>query len=114
MASEPMLHVSSVTKRFGNLVAVNDVSLDIERGGIGGLIGPNGAGKTTLFNTIAGLYTPDAGHVTFKGEDITGMLAHKVCKLGISRTFQVTKAFNSLTVEDTLASGRIIGTAKRT
>lgn len=70
-----------------------------------GLIGPNGAGKTTLFNAITGLYRPDAGRVVFKGIDITGALAHRICRLGMSRTFQVIKAFNNLTVEDSVRVG---------
>ena len=105
MPSKPILQVSSLTKRFGNLVAVNDVSLEIGEGEIVGLIGPNGAGKTTLFNSITGLYTPDAGRVVFKGIDVTGMPPHKICKLGMSRTFQVTKAFTEMTVEETVRVG---------
>lgn len=105
MSSEPILQVSNLTKRFGNLVAVNNVSLQIPAGEIVGLIGPNGAGKTTFFNTITGLYTPDEGRVVFKGQDITGMPPHKICKLGMSRTFQVTKAFTEMTVEETVRVG---------
>jgi len=105
MSSKPILQVSNLTKRFGNLVAVNNVSLQIDGGEIVGLIGPNGAGKTTFFNTITGLYTPDEGRVFFKGEDITGAPPHKICKLGMSRTFQVTKAFTEMTVEETVRVG---------
>jgi len=105
MAPEPLLRVHNLTKRFGQLVAVNNVSLEIAPGEIVGLIGPNGAGKTTLFNSIAGLYPPDAGRVTFRGCDTTGMLAHKMCKLGMSRTFQVVKAFDDLTVEEAVRVG---------
>jgi ABC-type branched-subunit amino acid transport system ATPase component len=86
-------------------VAVNNVSLEIHQGEIVGLIGPNGAGKTTLFNTISGLFAPDGGRVMFKGHDTTGLLAHKVCKLGMSRTFQVVKVFDDLTVEDAIRVG---------
>ncbi|MFQ6099809.1 MAG: ABC transporter ATP-binding protein [Anaerolineae bacterium] len=103
--SGPILQVFNLTKRFGNLVAVNDVSLQIDRGEIVGLIGPNGAGKTTLFNAITGLYGPDAGRVLFKGVDITSFYPHKICKLGMSRTFQVIKAFSNMTVEDTVQVG---------
>ncbi len=105
MAAEPLLSVRNLTKRFGHLVAVNNVSLEIWPGEIVGLIGPNGAGKTTLFNTIAGLYPPDAGFVTFRGHDTTGLLAHQMCKLGMARTFQVVKAFDDLTVQDAVRVG---------
>lgn len=103
--SQPILQVSNVTKRFGNLVAVNDVSLQIYAGEILGLIGPNGAGKTTLFNAITGLDRPDSGRVIFKGVDITDLLPHRICRLGMSRTFQVTKAFNNMRVEDAIRVG---------
>ncbi|HDD24098.1 MAG TPA: ABC transporter ATP-binding protein [Chloroflexi bacterium] len=103
--SQPILQVSNVTKRFGNLVAVNDVSLQIYAGEILGLIGPNGAGKTTLFNAITGLARPDSGRVIFKGVDITDLLPHRICRLGMSRTFQVTKAFNNMRVEDAIRVG---------
>jgi branched-chain amino acid transport system ATP-binding protein len=105
MSSKQMLEVASVTKCFGSLVAVNNVSLSIARGEIVGLIGPNGAGKTTLFNTITALYKPDSGRVVFKGVDITGMYPHEICRLGMSRTFQVTRAFANMTVEDVVRVG---------
>ena len=105
MSSEPILRVSNLTKSFGSLVAVNNVSLQIYKGEIVGLIGPNGAGKTTFFNAITGLYSTDAGHVVFKGVDTRGLLPHKICKLGMSRTFQVAQAFNEMTVEDAVRVG---------
>lgn len=105
MAHEPLLRVTNLTKRFGHLVAVNNVSLEIRQGEIVGLIGPNGAGKTTLFNSIAGLFAPDGGRVVFKGHETTGLLAHKVCRLGMSRTFQVVKVFGDLTVEEAVRVG---------
>ena len=105
MSSEPILQVSNLTKSFGSLVAVNNVSLQIYESEIVGLIGPNGAGKTTFFNAITGLYAPDAGHVVFKGVDITAFLPHKICRLGLSRTFQVTQAFSEMTVEDAVRVG---------
>jgi branched-chain amino acid transport system ATP-binding protein len=105
MSSEPILQVYDLTKSFGNLVAVNNVSLKIYGGEIVGLIGPNGAGKTTFFNAITGLDAPDSGRVVFKGMDTTGLLPHKICKLGMSRTFQVTQAFNSMAVEDAVRVG---------
>ncbi|MBA4421131.1 MAG: ABC transporter ATP-binding protein [Anaerolinea sp.] len=100
-----MLKVADLTKKFGNLIAVNCASFEVNRGEIIGLIGPNGAGKTTLFNAISGLYKPEGGTITFKGMNITGWLPHKICKLGMSRTFQVTRAFTHMTVEDTVRVG---------
>ena len=105
MSSELILQVSNLTKSFGSLVAVNNVSMQIFEGEIVGLIGPNGAGKTTFFNAISGLSAPDCGRVVFKGTDTVGLLPHKICKLGMSRTFQVTQAFNSMTVEDAVRVG---------
>lgn len=105
MDVQPMLKVNNLTKKFGNLVAVSHASFEVSQGEIVGLIGPNGAGKTTLFNAITGLYKPEEGEVIFKGKDITGWLPHNVCKLGISRTFQVTRAFVHMTVEDTVRVG---------
>jgi branched-chain amino acid transport system ATP-binding protein len=100
-----MLKINHVTKKFGSLLAVNDVSMEVHKGQIVGLIGPNGAGKTTLFNTISGLYKPEGGKVVFKNVDITAKLPHNICQLGMSRTFQVTKAFIHMTVEDTVRVG---------
>jgi branched-chain amino acid transport system ATP-binding protein len=102
---QPILKVTNLTKKFGSLIAVNHASFEVNHGQIIGLIGPNGAGKTTLFNAISGLYKPEEGTVTFKGVNITGWLPHKVCKLGMSRTFQVTRAFTHMTVEDTVRVG---------
>ena len=101
----PLLTVSNLTVKFGSLIAVNAASLDVNRGEIVGLIGPNGAGKTTLFNAITGLVKPASGRVTFKGVDITGLRPDKVCKQGMSRTFQVTRAFAHMTVEDAVRVG---------
>jgi len=105
MENQPMLRVIDLTKKFGNLVAVNKVSMEVCPGEIVGLIGPNGAGKTTLFNAITGIYKPEGGRVEFKDVNITGFLPHKICKLGMSRTFQVTRAFIHMTVEDTVRVG---------
>ncbi len=103
--SAPILQVSQLTKRFGNLVALNGVSLEIREGEIFSIIGPNGAGKTTLFFNIIGLQKPDAGRVLFKGTDITGKSPHKICHLGITCTFQVPRAFANMTVEETVRVG---------
>ncbi len=84
---------------------MSHASFEIYPGEIVGLIGPNGAGKTTLFNVITGLYKPEEGETTFKGVNITGWLPHKICALGMSRTFQVTRAFVHMTVQDTVRVG---------
>jgi len=103
--SEQILKTSKLTKRFGNLIAVNQVDLEIKKEEIIGLIGPNGAGKTTFFNLITGLETPDEGQVIFKGTNITTLSPHVICKLGMSRTFQVAKSFTEMSVEDAIRVG---------
>lgn len=105
MNHPPKLQVTNLTVNFGNLMAVNNVSLEVYPGEIAGLIGPNGAGKTTTFNAITGLIIPSSGKVFFNGHDITGMLPHKICRLGMSRTFQVIKAFTHMTVKETVQVG---------
>ena len=105
MLSEQILKTSKLTKRFGNLIAVNQVDIEIKKEEIIGLIGPNGAGKTTFFNLITGLEAPDEGQVIFKGTNITTMSPHSICKLGMSRTFQVAKSFTEMSVEDAIRVG---------
>ena len=105
MLPEQILKTSKLTKCFGNLIAVNRVDLEIKKGEIIGLIGPNGAGKTTFFNLITGLETPDEGQVIFKGTNITTMSPHAICKLGMSRTFQVAKSFTEMSVEEAIRVG---------
>ncbi|RME36122.1 MAG: ABC transporter ATP-binding protein [Thermoflexia bacterium] len=100
-----LLQVSQLTKRFGNLVALNNVSLNVQEGEILGIIGPNGAGKTTLFFNIIGLQKPDAGQIPFRSTDITGKPPHRICDLGITCTFQVPRAFASMTVEEAVRVG---------
>ncbi|MEW6637429.1 MAG: ABC transporter ATP-binding protein [Actinomycetota bacterium] len=95
-----LLAVQNVSKSFAGLKALQNVSLRVERGSIVGLIGPNGAGKTTLFNVIAGVMKPDAGRVVFDGTDVTGWPAYRIARLGIGRTFQLMKPFDSLSVLD--------------
>ncbi|MDH5815209.1 MAG: ABC transporter ATP-binding protein [Candidatus Nezhaarchaeota archaeon] len=92
-----MLHVSNLTKRFGGIIAVNDVSLEIRKGEIVGLIGPNGSGKTTLINLIAGFYKADGGRIIFEGVDITKKAADERVKLGIARTFQIPRVIGNMT-----------------
>jgi len=93
-----LLEVENLTKRFGGLAAVNDVSFSVDKGEIVGLIGPNGAGKTTLFHLITGFLKPDSGTVKFLGENITGLEPHKIVNRGIARTFQVVRPFRHLPV----------------
>ena len=97
-----MIEIQNVSKSFGGIKAVNDVSLSIERGSITGLIGPNGAGKTTLFNIIAGFYFPDAGNITLEGENISGLRSDQLFDKGILRTFQIAHEFENLTVRENL------------
>ncbi|MGB7298922.1 MAG: ABC transporter ATP-binding protein [Burkholderiaceae bacterium] len=97
-----MIVVRNVSKYFGGIQAVNDVSLTIEGGSITGLIGPNGAGKTTLFNVIAGVFKPTAGTITLDGEDITGLAPHELFARGMLRTFQIAHEFSTLTVRENL------------
>jgi branched-chain amino acid transport system ATP-binding protein len=100
-----LLQVTGVTKRFGGLVAVGDVSLSVAEGEIVGLIGPNGAGKTTLFNLLSGFLEPDAGDIVFDQHRVVGMAPHKICHLGISRTFQIVKPFPEMSVLDNVMMG---------
>lgn len=97
-----MLKIINLTKRFGGIVAVNNVSLKIAKGTIMGLIGPNGAGKTTLMNLISGLIKPDSGKILLKNKNLTKMEPHQIAQLGISRTFQLTRVFNEMTVLENL------------
>lgn len=102
-----VLVLKNVTKNFGGVAAVNNVSLELHEGEILGLIGPNGAGKTTLFNVIAGFYKPTHGKVIFKEKDISGKLPYKICKLGIGRTFQIVQPFGDLTVLENVMVGAL-------
>ncbi|MEM2988732.1 MAG: ABC transporter ATP-binding protein [Candidatus Bathyarchaeia archaeon] len=99
--------MKNLTKRFEGLVALNNVSLNVREGEILGLIGPNGAGKTTLFNCITGFHSPDDGSVIFEGEDVTNLVPHIIAKKGIARTFQVVRAFHSMSVLDSVTTGAL-------
>jgi branched-chain amino acid transport system ATP-binding protein len=101
----PILTVSSLTKRFGGIVASNDISLDVQDGSITAVIGPNGAGKTTLFNQIAGFHKPDSGTIRFRGDDITGLPADRIAARGIIRTFQLVRPFTQMTVFENVLVG---------
>ncbi|MGE5485483.1 MAG: ABC transporter ATP-binding protein [Ignavibacteriales bacterium] len=100
-----MLRVDGIGLRFGGVVALNGVSMSVEKGKVHGLIGPNGAGKTTLFNVITGLYKPDSGDVVFDGEKVTGLEPHSLCEKGIARTFQNIRLFRSMTVMENVLVG---------
>ena len=104
-----MLDVSEVTKTFGGLTAVDEVSFTIGDEEIVGLIGPNGAGKTTLFNSITGVLKVDSGSVTFNGTDITAMRPSGISKHGVARTFQIVRTFNEMTVLENVTAGAVFG-----
>ncbi|WP_336022872.1 ABC transporter ATP-binding protein [Halobellus salinisoli] len=104
-----MLTATNVTKKFGGLVAVDDVDFAIDDEEIVGLIGPNGAGKTTLFNTITGVHPPNTGSITFDGTELVGKTPNEVAQLGIARTFQAVRTFNESTVLDNAMIGAIFG-----
>jgi len=108
-----ILEFEKVSKRFGGLLATNDVSFHVDEGEIVFLIGPNGAGKTTVFNLITGYVKPDAGKVRFAGQDITGIEPYHATRLGIGRTFQVVKPLPSLTVRENVMLGTFLRHAKR-
>ena len=101
-----LLSVEHVTRRFGGVVAVDDVSLDVDEGEIVGLIGPNGAGKTTLFNVVSGLYRPEAGEIEFEGESLLRTPPHGIVRRGIARTFQNVELFSSMSVLEHVLVGR--------
>lgn len=107
-----VLSVDRLNKRFGGIVAVKDMSFEVQAGEVLGLMGPNGAGKTTLLNLIAGTYSPNSGRVNFRGRDITGLPAHKICHLGIARTYQIPQPFTSLLVRDNLRVAATYGSKK--
>jgi len=109
-----ILEGEKVTKYFGGLAALYQVDFDIKQGEVVGLIGPNGAGKTTLFNLISGSLGTTSGEIRYKGERITGLKPHQICKLGIARTFQSVQLFGNLSAFDNVFLGSICGTATRT
>ncbi len=105
----PLLGLHQLTRRFGGLTAVDDVSAEIDKGELVGLIGPNGAGKTTLFNLISGVTAPSAGEVVFDGHKVTGLEPFEVARRGIGRTFQNLRVFPNMTVRDNVSVGAIRG-----
>jgi len=104
-----ILQVQGVSKSFGGLQALVNVSFDLPEGQILGLIGPNGAGKTTLFNCVNGVYPPDQGRVIFRGEDISGWKPYHVARLGLARTHQIVQPLNDLTVLENVTAGACFG-----
>jgi branched-chain amino acid transport system ATP-binding protein len=108
-----LLDVQNVSKRFGGLAALTDISFVCNKGEILGIIGPNGAGKTTLFNVINGFYPPSAGDVLFNGEKISSLKPHKICNRGIARTFQVVRPLQRMTVLDNVIASAFIRAATK-
>ncbi len=106
--SETLLQIAHLTKRFGGLTAIDDVSFEVKKGEIFSIIGPNGAGKSTLFNCINGLYRPTSGDITLKNENITGLKPHVIARKGLSRTFQNLELFAHMTTMQNLMLGRHI------
>jgi len=106
-----LLKVENVTKSFGGVMAVSNVSLTLDQGEIVGLIGPNGAGKSTLFNLISGVEKPSGGRISFDGRDITFTAPDEICRLGIARTFQLVRPFNQLSPLENVMVGRVFGSA---
>jgi neutral amino acid transport system ATP-binding protein len=96
--ADPVLEVSGLTKRFGGMLVLDGISIEVRQGQIHGIIGPNGAGKTTLFNVINGIYTAGAGRILFKSRDITNRKLSKIAGAGLGRTFQVARVFNEMTL----------------
>jgi branched-chain amino acid transport system ATP-binding protein len=108
-----LLEVRKVSMFFGGLAAISDVSFGLEKGEILGLIGPNGAGKTTLFNVVNGFYEPSRGEVFFKGQKISGLKPHQVCKRGLARTFQVVKPLQRMSVLDNVIASAFLRAGSR-
>jgi len=105
----PILETIDLTKRFGGLVAVDNVSLTVQAGEIYGLIGPNGAGKTTFLNCVAGTYAPSGGTVRFRDEETTGLRADRMCRRGVGRTFQIPRPFPKMTALDNVMVAAVFG-----
>lgn len=113
MSTSVVLEAQEIVKRFGGLVAVHNVSMTVHEGEIVGLIGPNGAGKTTFLNSIAGTYKPNAGAVKFIGQTVTGARANVLCKMGMSRTFQISQPFPKLTTLENVMISAVFGNRRK-
>ena len=107
-----ILKTKGLVKKFGGIIATNNVNFELKENEIKALIGPNGAGKTTLYNIITGVYKPDSGKVIFMNEDITGMEPHQICKKGLIRTYQITSIFPNLSVFENVRLSAQIGYSK--
>ena len=104
-----ILEVRELSKSFGGLVAIKDLDLSVNKTEIVGLIGPNGSGKTTFFNVVSGVYKPEKGTIAFDGKNIAGLKPHRICQLGVARTFQLTKPFAQMTTLQNAMIGRMYG-----
>ena len=113
MKNLKVLQIQGITKSFGGLVAVKNVSFDVHEKEIVGLIGPNGAGKTTLINVVSGVYKPNSGTVKFLGKDITTLTPEQRCHMGIARTYQVPQPFSQMTVHENVAVACLYGKKRR-
>ncbi|MER8761950.1 ABC transporter ATP-binding protein [Mesorhizobium sp. M0968] len=110
---ETLLRLEAIQKRFGGLVVLNNIDIAVGANELIGLIGPYGAGKSTLFNVITALYTPTQGRIRFRGEDITGTAPHRICRLGIARTFQLVRTFLTMTAFENIMVGAVYGSGGR-
>ena len=106
-ATQPLLELRNVTKRFGGLTAVDRINMTVDAGQIVGIVGPNGSGKTTAFSCVSGFYKPEEGSVLLNGVDVTGKLPFEIARLGIARTFQIVQSFEDMTVLDNVALGAL-------
>ncbi|MEA1924385.1 MAG: ABC transporter ATP-binding protein [Candidatus Altiarchaeota archaeon] len=106
-----LLRVENLTKSFGGLVALRDVSFNVNEGGIVGLVGPNGAGKSTLLNLISGIYDLDYGSIMFDGEDITNTSPYKICRMGVAKTFQLVQSFPEMSAHENVIVGALFGSS---
>lgn len=111
--SAPLLEVRGVTKRFAGIVANEDVSFSVAEGEIVSIIGPNGAGKSTLFGCVTGFHRPTSGQVLYRGQEITGLTADRICRLGIARTFQIVQVISDMTVLENVATGAFLRHPRR-
>lgn len=109
----PILEAKGLTRHFGGLAAVSNVDFQLRQGEVLGLIGPNGAGKTTLFNLISAALPPRSGSIKFKGREIVGLKPHKICRMGVARTFQTVKVFNNMSALDNVVLGACFGCRNR-
>ena len=107
--AENLLDVEGLSKKFGGLHVLNNISLSVGRGELVGLIGPNGAGKTTLFNAVSGMTKPDSGKIIYAGRNITGLAPHRVARLGLRRTFQLVNPFLTMSVLENVMVSFIFG-----